>query len=395
MTRFGNSHLGMIVKNLVTRFPLAVYNAIRLDGDPKNNQTFAGEDDGWAGRHSNQPLEKVTNAEGTTRPEKASGRNRLRHHGSEDRHRRNQRYHQETVWPREERQGGCGCTRSVPHSKGALGDRRQGGTGEVGMISRGYNVLGVANEFLNRSFVGESPLTQMHLQKLCYIAHGFSLALLDRPLTSNTIEAWGFGPVYPDLYDALKKSGNRTVSELICENNWAAVPKIRGTVVSANLDKNEGRLVDTVWKDYGAFEAFQLSALTHEKGSPWARVFKPGIKHIVIPDSLIKEYFLELTKPNHCGRKSLSGSTRQKLTRLRRSVRRCLKPRHNQTETVPNGDEPDADYFLDNYGNCTAEPCRCRLPENRWVGRLCPHWAPLGVRSHAELSGHFRSRHGK
>ncbi|WP_167498747.1 Panacea domain-containing protein [Mesorhizobium sp. M2D.F.Ca.ET.223.01.1.1] len=104
------------------------------------------------------------------------------------------------------------------------------------------------------------------------------------------------GPVFPELYDATKKYGSGPVTEYICENNWASMPHIRGDVVEADLTKNENLLVDKVWEEYGHFEGFQLSALTHEDGSPWEEVYVPGVKNIPIPDSLIKQYFVELTE---------------------------------------------------------------------------------------------------
>lgn len=162
-------------------------------------------------------------------------------------------------------------------------------------MTRGHSVLGIANQFLIRGLSDDQALTPMQLQKLCYMAHGFTLALLDKPLTSDTIEAWGFGPVYPDLYDALKGYGSKTVDGLVHENNWASADHIRGSVVKVDLTKKEREIIETVWEDYGHFEGFQLSALTHEPDTPWAKVYKPGKKHIVIPDELIKEYFVELT----------------------------------------------------------------------------------------------------
>jgi uncharacterized phage-associated protein len=156
--------------------------------------------------------------------------------------------------------------------------------------------LAVANEFLLDAEVKKIALTAMQLQKLCYLAHGFTLAIIDRALTLNRIEAWDYGPVYPDLYDALKNFGAEPVTSLISRNNWATLERVRGSTVREEFEDQEKRIIDRVWADYGVFAAFQLSALTHEADSPWAKVYTPGKLNIVIPDSLIKDYFLELTK---------------------------------------------------------------------------------------------------
>jgi uncharacterized phage-associated protein len=162
-------------------------------------------------------------------------------------------------------------------------------------MARGHNVLGIANEFLKRAEARGEELTAMQVQKLCYLAHGFSLALFNEPLTANRIEAWDWGPVYPELYDAIKGFGSAPVSRLICRNNWAMLPHVRGEVVSETLTSDEASLLDTVWEEYGEFDGFQLSALTHEEGSPWAKAYKPGVKSLPISDQEIKRYFVELT----------------------------------------------------------------------------------------------------
>jgi uncharacterized phage-associated protein len=163
---------------------------------------------------------------------------------------------------------------------------------EIGMS---YLSPGIANEFVDRALRSNRPITAMHLQKFCSLSHGFTLAILDHPLTADKPEAWDYGPVYPTLYDALKRYGSAPVDSLICQNNWASDEKVRGEPVRAPLSEAEMQLIDTVWNDYGSFQAFQLSALTHEDDSPWAKIYRPGIKHLKIPDKDIKEYFVGLT----------------------------------------------------------------------------------------------------
>lgn len=157
-----------------------------------------------------------------------------------------------------------------------------------------HSVLAVANRFLERAIHDRVPLTPMHLQKLCYLAHGFSLAFSDSRLIEDQPEAWAYGPVYPRLYDAIKQFGSGAVTELIYENNWASSPSIRGEVVSEGFTRPEVDLISQVYENYAGFAAFKLSALTHEEGSPWTQIYNQGRMNAEIPDDLMRNYFRDL-----------------------------------------------------------------------------------------------------
>lgn len=62
-----------------------------------------------------------------------------------------------------------------------------------------YDVLTVADTILKIAKSKGKALTPMQLVKLTYIAHGWSLALHEKGLFKNKIEAWQYGPVIPDL----------------------------------------------------------------------------------------------------------------------------------------------------------------------------------------------------
>ena len=57
------------------------------------------------------------------------------------------------------------------------------------------SVFEVAKWFLHRK-----SFTHKQLQKLCYYAQAWHLALLDRPLFEEEIQAWVHDPVIPALY---------------------------------------------------------------------------------------------------------------------------------------------------------------------------------------------------
>ena len=63
-----------------------------------------------------------------------------------------------------------------------------------------YDSRRVANEFIRAAAQEGRGLSIMTLLKFVYIAHGWTLALLDRPLITDLAEAWRYGPVVPSVY---------------------------------------------------------------------------------------------------------------------------------------------------------------------------------------------------
>ena len=57
-----------------------------------------------------------------------------------------------------------------------------------------------------------------------------------------------------------------------------------------------------------------------------------------------------------------------------------------------------ANYLLDHYGTCDLEGDDCLHIGNNaqpWIGRLCPHWTPLGATTWQQLREfHERERYG-
>lgn len=150
-----------------------------------------------------------------------------------------------------------------------------------------HSSLAIANEFIRRA---DRPLTHMQLQKLVYLAHGWSLGALHAPLIEDDVEAWDFGPVIRRLYDALRCYGRGPVQRPI---NWGDDTPFRdddGEEAFAQLTPDENAVIDLVWRKYGAFPAFKLSALTHQPGTPWTETFAHG-RNGVISQDRISDHF--------------------------------------------------------------------------------------------------------
>lgn len=120
-------------------------------------------------------------------------------------------------------------------------------------------------------------ISNLKLQKLCYYAQGFHLALFDKKLFPERIEAWTHGPVVRDLYRQYKKFGD------------GPIPMPDRFDISI-YDKKTQELLNEVYTVYGQYSAWKLRNMTHEE-PPWREAKESGTS---ISPSSMKEYFKTL-----------------------------------------------------------------------------------------------------
>ena len=151
-----------------------------------------------------------------------------------------------------------------------------------------YSAKAIANYFLDKADGERTTLTPMKIIKLVYIAHGWHLALTDKPLIKENVEAWIYGPVIPELYHEFKKYGNTPIQEYAME--------IMAPVVTSSppdLPFSIEQFLDRVWEVYKRFTAIELSQMTHQENTPWDRTIKTSSDKTDprIPDDLIRDYY--------------------------------------------------------------------------------------------------------
>lgn len=154
------------------------------------------------------------------------------------------------------------------------------------------NARAVANYFLDLASKEGRTIDPMGIQKLVYFAHGWNLAMYGRPLISQPVEAWDYGPVIRDLYHDFKRFGNGPIQQPAMEFNVVpgtmrlqfTKPDLAGCAPSETLS-----LLNRVWDVYKPFSSIQLSNMTHAPGSPWKTARDQRMS--VIPDDIIKQWF--------------------------------------------------------------------------------------------------------
>ena len=143
-------------------------------------------------------------------------------------------------------------------------------------MARPLTVHDIARYFLALQDEAGEDISNLKLQKLCYYAQGFGLALLDRPLFSDRIKAWAHGPVIPDLWHRYREYGD------------GSIPRV--TDLDLDLYPPEVReLLDEVYEVYGQFAAWKLREMTHDE-PPWSQT-EPNEE---IAHDKLREYFLTL-----------------------------------------------------------------------------------------------------
>lgn len=150
----------------------------------------------------------------------------------------------------------------------------------------------IANEFLDFGDLAGVALTNMALQKLVYLAHGWHILKTGQPLAINHFEAWEWGPVVKCLYDSLKAYGEHPVAGRV---TWFNALENRMEMARAPLHEGERAFLADLFNRYGRLSAFELSNLTHARGGPWDLIWNapPGEIHFNqrISNELIGHYF--------------------------------------------------------------------------------------------------------
>ena len=140
-----------------------------------------------------------------------------------------------------------------------------------------YRAIDIANYLLSLADADAGDLiSHLKLQKLCYYAQGFHLALFDKPLFEEKIEAWQHGPVVPILYHEFKEFGNSAI----------AAPTDMDFEI---YDTDTAELLEEIWEVFGQFSAGKLRNMTHDE-PPWSNTEQGK----TISHEAMKEYFKTL-----------------------------------------------------------------------------------------------------
>lgn len=156
-----------------------------------------------------------------------------------------------------------------------------------------YDAREVSNFVIRLANENDLTLTQMSLLKIVFYAHGWYLASAGGPLFRQPVEAWEYGPVVKVVRDAFKDFGKGPITrpaERLDLQTGELVP------VPDRLSSDDEDFVRSIFKLYSNKSAFELSDMTHERDSPWDKVWNSkvavGRLGLRIKNEEIKDYFL-------------------------------------------------------------------------------------------------------
>jgi uncharacterized phage-associated protein len=133
-----------------------------------------------------------------------------------------------------------------------------------------YSVFDIANYFLLKAAQdGHELLSNLKLQKLVYYAQGLSCVIFDRPLFSEKIVAWSYGPVAPALYQKYKRYQARGIPADKSFDPGMIVGKAK-------------ELLDDIYKFFGQYSAIRLMELAHSDRC----YIDAGPNNEITPDSM-------------------------------------------------------------------------------------------------------------
>ena len=141
----------------------------------------------------------------------------------------------------------------------------------------GITIFRVADWFLSIE-----SMTHKKLQKLCYYAQSWHLALLNKRLFNDKFQAWVHGPVNNDLYKKYSSYG------------WNLIPQKNKKI---EFPEETLQVLESVVATYIKYTAGELEYLTHQE-VPWKEA-RRGLgeweaSKNIIDEEIMKNYYKSL-----------------------------------------------------------------------------------------------------
>ena len=136
--------------------------------------------------------------------------------------------------------------------------------------TRNYNVAAIANWFLDRLQRANVGVSNLSLNKIVFFAVERALVENSVLLTPARIEAWNHGPVFREIYHALKGNESSTIRSRI---STYSIPLRRMVEAKEDFLPADVALFERVAESYGKMSASRLVTLSHREKEAWYSVW--------------------------------------------------------------------------------------------------------------------------
>jgi len=134
----------------------------------------------------------------------------------------------------------------------------------------------------HREAIRNDDITPLKLQKLLYFAQAAHLAVNERPLFDDEIQAWNLGPVVYCIYKQFE--------------DYKGEPLPEKEASDEGINDETAAFLNEVWKEFGKYSAKELVEITH-RHKPWKDAFNPKEPTQVISQEAIKEFYTPMFAP--------------------------------------------------------------------------------------------------
>lgn len=141
-----------------------------------------------------------------------------------------------------------------------------------------YSVQLVAKHIIKYCNENNYPVSNLKLQKILYFVQAEFLVSTGEACFPESIEAWDFGPVVPEVYHRYKVYGSSNI------------PYIRNGI-KGRIEQSDKGMIEEMVDWCSNYTASQLVDITHHQ-DPWINAYTTYRNNIISKKS-IKEYFSE------------------------------------------------------------------------------------------------------
>lgn len=169
--------------------------------------------------------------------------------------------------------------------------------------------IAVANYFIQKTQDARRAITPMKCMKLVIIAHGWHLAKTGKPLLSEPVLAWKYGPGISTLYTEIKEYKDKPIPGLLRKKILGLIPSVSPAPIAGDVDhplSTESQdLLDQVWDSCGFQDAITLANEFNAPDGLFSRVrkeFEEGSRSSKkIPNEIFIEHFGPILRaPKRC-----------------------------------------------------------------------------------------------